>query len=227
MGLLTVEQELTVRRNFEEYLDLYGKYYDSKALEYIKTHFLADDYTNHVTDIMHQVYSAIGLYDYIDNFYDQCIEEMAKTYNMDGNLLDVGCGFYPALAERIDRLQTNGSITAIDIEVFPISIGNVKIRRECFTRHTDIKGFSLVYGIMPCEATVPIIQNACENDVDFYINLCGCSHGVSYPVYPLLALNMWYSHIEDLVSDLLPENRKYEFYLPDWGVYPVIKSYKA
>lgn len=227
MSRLNKQQEMEIRENFAEYLEKYGHLYPMAALEYIRISFLDRSFEmDKVPDIMHQVYSAIGAYEYVDNFYDKCIDEMQKSFDINGNLLDVGCGFYPAVAERIKRIQTSGSISAIDYDVLTTEFGNIRVFKDNFTATTDTSEYTLIYGIMPCEATIPIIQNACANDKDMFIQLCGCVHfsQMGFPGY--VPLDMWYDYIEDLVCDLLPNGRKYELRTPSWGEYPILKTMK-
>ena len=53
-----------------------------------------------------------------------------EKYGLNQDILEVGSGFFPTLAEKIDTYQqsTNkGSITAIDPLLIPTSLGNVKL----------------------------------------------------------------------------------------------------
>ena len=46
------------------------------------------------------------------------------------------------------------------------------IKREYFTSKTKVKPNSLLFGFMPCEATIDIIESAAINNADFMIGLC-------------------------------------------------------
>ena len=39
-----------------------------------------------------------------------------------------------------------------------------------------LKDSDLIAGLFPCEATEPIIEEACKYDKDFYVAMCGCVH---------------------------------------------------
>ena len=40
----------------------------------------------------------------------------------------------------------------------------------------SVREFDLITGTYPCNATELIIQKACENQKDFYLAMCGCTH---------------------------------------------------
>lgn len=227
MARLTKEQEMIVRKNFDEYINTYGHLYPDYVKEFIEAHFLDESFEiDFFPDVLHQVYSKVGAYDFVDNFYDLCINEIKKDYSLDGHILDVGCGFYPAFAERVAHLQHDGSVTAMDYDLITTEHGSVKLIKGTFTENTNLAKYDLVLGIMPCEATIPMIKNANKCDKDLFIQMCGCTH-FEHPelIYPL-TVGMWYEYVDHILKSTIPDSRTYEFYHPEWAEYPIIKTMK-
>ena len=227
MSRITKEQELIVRKNFEDYMNTYGNLYPEHVREFIEGTFLGEGFEmDFYPDVMHQVYSKIGVYDYTDNFYDMCIREIQKNYSLDKNVIDVGCGFYPAFAERVAKLQHDGSVTAMDYDLITTEHGTVKLIKDTFTENTNLTKYDLVLGIMPCEATVPMIKNANKNDIDLFIQLCGCTHFENPNPFMPITLDMWYLYLDHVLKSTIPDSRTYSFYHPEWAMYPIIKTKK-
>lgn len=225
---LTDEDVLRVRKNFEEYIKLYGHLYSEETMEYIIDSFLDESFDMDMyADILHQVYSLTGAYDNIENFYDCCIEDMKEIYDIEnGHLLDVGCGIMPAFAKRVSDRQVNGSVTGMDPSVIVTELGKVKVFKENFTMQTDVSKYDLVYGILPCDATLTMIKRANECDKDLYIQLCGCTHFEFSNPFMVQPLGMWYDYVQSVMESTIPANRKYEMYLPSYMEYPVLRTKK-
>lgn len=227
MARLTKEQEIIVRKNFDDYMKQYGDLYPEGCREFIMSHFLDESFEiEYYPDVMHQIYAKVGAYEYITNFYDLCIDEIKKYYSLDQHILDVGCGFYPAFAERVQRLQHDGSVTAMDYDLLTTEHGDIKLIKSTFTEDTNLSKYNLVLGIMPCEATVPMIKNANKSDKDLFIQLCGCTHFEFVNPFMPVTLDMWYGYLDHIVKSTLPDSREYDIYQPDWAEYPIIKTMK-
>lgn len=227
MSLLTKEQEQLIRKNYQAYMNEYGHLYPEYVREFIEKSFLDETFEmQYYPDVMHQVYSKVGAYDYIKNFYDLCINEIKEDYSIDGHILDVGCGFYPSFAERVAKLQHDGSVTAMDYDLITTEHGDVKLIKGTFTENTNLAKYDLVLGIMPCEATVPMIKNANKHDKDLFIQMCGCTH-FEHPelIYPL-TVGVWYEYVDHILKTTISSDRTYKFYQPDWAEYPIIKTMK-
>lgn len=217
-----------VLNNFEEYIKQYGHLYSESTLMYIVDNFFDESFDRDMyADVLHQVYSMTGAYDNIENFYDSCIEDMKEIYDIEnGHLLDVGCGLMPAFAKRVSDRQTKGTVTAMDPDVIVTELGKVKIFKENFTMQTDVTKYDLVYGILPCEATLTMIKRANECDKDLYVQLCGCTHFPFSNPFMIQPLSMWYDYVQSIMESTIPPNRKYEIYLPSYMEYPVLRTKK-
>lgn len=229
MEKLKYEHELRVRENFYNYIHKYGQYYPPHVLSHIIARFMSQSYySNAVSDVEYQVYSAIGVYDYQEDCYDKSIKDIKETYDLNVNILEVGCGYYPRVAEKISKIQTTGRITVMDPRVIPVDNIGVRINRAAFDKNTEVRGYNLIIGIMPCEATVPIIESACKNDIDMYIQVCDCIHFPNSANRPRTQqdLVMWYLYLAELEERSLPRHRKYEFTCSEITEKPVLKIMK-
>lgn len=227
MARLTKEQELIVRKNFEEYMKIYGPLYPEGCKEFIIEHFLDESFEiDFYPDVLHQIYAHTGAYDFVKNFYDLCIDEIKDDYSIDGHIIDIGCGFYPGFAERLQKLQHDGSVTAMDYDLLTTEHGDIKLIKGKFTEFTNLAKYDLVLGIMPCEATIPMIKNANKSDKDLFIQMCGCTHFENPEMIYPITVGLWYEYVDHVLKSTIPDSRTYKFYQPDWAEYPIIKTMK-
>ena len=220
-GSLSKEELEIVSKNFEEFITTYGNLYPSNVIEYIKKEFFSFTFLHGVsTDIMNQVYEETGVFEIFDNIYDKNLSEMQCTFDLDRDILEVGCGYFPAFASRVSKLQTKGSITVMDALVVPTTLGKVNIEKKMFSLTTDVSKYKMMYGLMPCESTLDMIDNAKRNDLDLYIMLCNCSN------HSRLSLQDWYSQVKKMAKIKLPTDRELDFIKPSWASAPILKIYK-
>lgn len=227
MPVFNPEDISKLHNNLKEYLDLYGEFYPEGAVDFIKKNFLSEKFFLEDIDIMSQVYQLTGTYEMFPcNPYLNYLREMKKSFDLDRDLLEVGSGFYPAMAKIISDIQTKGSITAMDYDSVISELGKIRILKKYFTVDTDVSQYEMLYGIMPCEATIPMIYSANKNDKDLFIGLCGCTHFENPGSMPFITSQMWFDYVESIVKKTLPKDRKYEMYSKNDIYYPMIKTYK-
>lgn len=161
----------------KQYKDKYRKY----QVDIIKEDFWYYLGETEAPDIIMQIYSELGIVGDKGDFYDLHIKKILENFNIGCHITDVASGFFPSFANKLaqEQLKINkGTITlyepllVVDKPKFP----NMTLKKECFTLNTDITSTDLVTSIFPCEITLPIIEQACRNQKDFYIAMCGCSH---------------------------------------------------
>ena len=58
---------------------------------------------------------------------------------------------------------------------------------------------------MPCEATELIIEQACRNQKDFYVAMCGCTHFDYIPWGMYVSSEMYQDHVIRKTEQLLKE----------------------
>lgn len=108
-----------------------------------------------------------------------------KVYNLleskgfiKGNVLEVGCGIYPRLAEIITQRhkEKDYSLTLFDTcNIFNIGNG-INIVRDKFTKSTNIDRYDTLVGIHPCEASIDLTLRAIEENKNLILAFCSCNH---------------------------------------------------
>ena len=172
----------------KEYLNEYGLNYSVEARNYIEEHFLELLGCDMAPDILFQIYAKLNIIPKNKNIYVNFYNIIKKLYGLDGNILEVGAGFYPILAEYIDEYQSKikkGSITIYDPLLVPNRLGNIKMYKENFYSTINTSKYDLLVGIAPCEATKDIIVNAINYSKPFYLAMCGCTHFSSDELYEM------------------------------------------
>ncbi|MBQ4031536.1 MAG: hypothetical protein II625_07250 [Bacilli bacterium] len=179
-----------LQSQFEMFKDLYSQRYKPETWEYIEEHFYDDIHSNEAPDILMQIYSELDIVPSAGNFYRKHLKLIKKLFPLDGNIVEVGAGRIPALANLIASEQLRigkGTITIYDpllVQMTP-KYPNIEIHKEYFYNDTDISHADLVVGVMPCDATESILENAIASDKDFYVAMCGCVHS------PLQSMSMF------------------------------------
>lgn len=187
--------------NLENYLLKYGSNYPQDLLKYIIEHY-GKDLDKEMPDPINQIYDATGLYTKEENPYLQYLKLIKDYFDIRGNILEIGGGFYPSLASHIADEQIrlkSGTITVYDKNLVTTSLKNIKLIKRDFTTEDDINNFDLLVGIMPCQATSLIIKKANESGKEFFLALCGCTHfSREYLMFHQPTLESWFEHIRNI-----------------------------
>ncbi len=154
--------------------------YSPEAYDYLINHYL-DFYYNpgYAYDILAELYSKFGIISKEKDFYYGIFNKINNIYGLNRDVVEVASGTYPRLAEIIGEYQSKnnfGSVKAYDPKIVISSLKNVEINKSNFSLDTPVKKDSLLVSTFPCEATLDIIRNANNNDLEFLIALCGCTH---------------------------------------------------
>lgn len=178
----------TTRLDESQILELYQRFakenrhkYDADAWQYIEENFWLYISDTCGPDILMQVYSELGIESPNGNFYKEHVRRIKELFDIKCNILDIASGMIPSFANSLAHEQLKlgkGTITLYEpllISTEP-KFANMTLHRKDFTSRTRIKDFDLITAIMPCEATETIITQACRNQKDFYIAMCGCTH---------------------------------------------------
>lgn len=221
---MTSEKYFELRFMLQEYVKKYGKYYKPDDLLDIMQRFIpAYDGTAKINALLLEAYEECGILEKIKpNPYEAFRKHIKEDYDINGELLEVGCGPIPSLAKSIKKEQKHGSITVMDPIIKIKDYGSLKIINKKFTDKTDVSKYSLVYGFAPCGATKTMITNSCKNDVDLYIQLCGCTENGSHNDYDeyIYILN------ELLYKSVVNTGRSYAIFQNDDLPYPTIKTFR-
>lgn len=138
-------------------------------------------------DMVREVFDEIGLIADEENIYLGFIEMANEVFGLkDRNILEIGGGVLPRLAERIAVLQDKGSITVYDerLSKHKKDTEKLKLVRKQFDKRVRIDNVDLILALMPCRAAEMIIDVATDNNIDFMIALCeGGPHGDEFDFY--------------------------------------------
>lgn len=108
-----------------------------------------------------------------------------------GNILEVGSGPYPRLAEVIkdNHQKSDYNLTIYEkSSVFNID-KKITIVKDEFTSTTNIDTFETIFGLYPCEASIDITLKGIEENKNLLIAFCNCDH--STEEYPLWFGDYW------------------------------------
>lgn len=203
--------EEQIAKRFNLFKEKYQQLYPEDLWEYIEENFWLYVFQTCAPDVLMQVYTEMGLVHENGDFYAAHISKIKERFNIGCNIIDIGSGIIPSFANKLayEQLKINkGTITIYE----PLLVDakakypNMTIHKEDFTQKTDITKFDLVTGIMPCEATETIIEQACRYQKDFYIAMCGCVH-LAMPSYycSYISPEYYQNYIIDKTKRLIKE----------------------
>lgn len=204
--------EEQIAERFNIFKNKYQSRYSQDLWNYIEENFWLYVFSSCAPDVLMQVYSEIGLVHEKGDFYDEHIKRIKERFDIGCNIIDIGSGVIPSFANKLAYEQLKigkGTITLYEpllIDSKP-KYSNMTLHREDFTLHTNIKEFNLVTGIMPCEVTETIIEQACQERKDFYIAMCGCVHVDNYMPFMSISPESYQRYIIEKTASLL---RKYD-----------------
>lgn len=161
------------------------------------------------------------------NIYIKFLNLVEEIHGIEGkNIVEVGGGMFPGLAERIKLKQKNGKIVVFDPRLYKeydsdkFTLCKKKIHRNSYIGSAD-----LIIGLMPCEGAEALLDLAIEHDIDFVLWLCeGGPHGEGYDFYE--SEEEWLSNIIDKAKMGVSKKNMGELkkiLIPDFdGKYPII-----
>lgn len=158
------------------YLTKHIENYTDREIEYIIHNYINESDNKCPTDILRQIYNEVGVVKDKYNIYLAFIDILEKHFNIDSNILEVGGGVIPSLSKLISLRQEAGTICVYDPRLTRINNSNLVLKKEKFSKNTDVSDYELLIGFMPCEATEVMIDSAIDNNKDFLIALCDGVH---------------------------------------------------
>jgi hypothetical protein len=166
------------KAKLDEYLKIYGSYYNKYQLDSIHSFFPAFDYhIRRPNDLFDEIAGALDIIKPSENYYLTISKMIGDLYSYNINILDVGAGIFPIFSKYIDDEQKKigrGTITAMDPLIIDKKIGNIHLIKDEFTSSTNIDKYDLIVSIKPCTCTQEIITRATVSNKEFFIALCGC-----------------------------------------------------
>jgi len=171
------------------YLQKYGESYDKVCvpdIEYLEMN-LSTFIETYYEDVYNQprkgenaffqIFSAIGALPNEINPYYQMMKEIEKNFGLDRDIIEIGCGMFPALSYEIAKRQQEigkGTITAFDEQLITKTLDGITLINKNFTLITPISKNALIVGRKPCHGTETMIKAATSNKLEMYLQLCYC-----------------------------------------------------
>lgn len=169
--IMEPENQMKLINHLNRYKDSYGiallPLYEGCCKKEISVHTIAE------------IYAYLDFLDQEENIYYQFMQNVKQKQNLGCHILDVSCGHLPILAREIRKEQIKlkkGTITCIDPLVFPLPLDGIHVVKGFFPKDIDVKQFDLLVGMRPCEATIPMMEQAYYNQIPYSILPCGDSH---------------------------------------------------
>ena len=163
--------------------------------------------------IFQQIFSGIEAMDDKYNPFRQMVLRLEEEYGLDRDFVEVGCGFFPALAYEIAKRKRElgiekGKITAYDAKLVTTTLNGVTLVKDKFYASTIVPADTVLIGRRPCEATEAIVRNGAVNNLEIYIQLCSCEEHVpkAYRLShkPIKGQTILEMYTEELTRDTLP-----------------------
>ena len=196
--------------DLNEFLNKYKDQYPQPAVEYIVNNFGKVLPLNN-PDILNQVYDALGMFK-DRNPYLAYLKLLEQHFDISSNILEIGGGFYPAFATHVrDRqLQTKkGTITVYDKMLVTQDLPHMKLVKQDFKIQDSVSPYDLLVGILPCDATTLIIKKANEENKNFFIVLCNCTHfSRQYLMFNRPTLENWRKYIKEVFDSTKKDNEE-------------------
>ena len=177
--LYTEEQVHDISDKFLRFIYAYGDSMPPLYAEYAMELFPEFLERNLGPDILMEIYHELNFDRYTHSFFYDQANFVKDTFDVSGNILEIGSGLFPCFANLIAAEQIKlqkGTITLYDpnISITSPKYKNMSLKKELFKDNYSFKDYDLITGIMPCYATEMIIRKACEEHKQFYIQLCEC-----------------------------------------------------
>jgi len=107
------------------------------------------------------------------------LNKLKEYFSLEQDILEIGCGHFPAFARLIDEEQQSlkkGAITAYDPVLVTENLGSIDLNKKLLTDE-DVSGFDLLVSTFSCDATNKVLAVAKENKLPYFLHMCNCNHG--------------------------------------------------
>lgn len=192
----------------EEILDFITKNEDNYSISvarYLRFMITTNSVVSYNGPLATCLLQLLSKYDVIKNekdFYKVFAETLKKYNLLNGNCCEVAAGEYPRLSEIIYPTveEKHSNLTIYEPTLTIKKLGNAKLVKEKFTFETDISGYDTLFGMFPCEATIPLIEKSITADKNLLVAFCDCDH--STEKYPFKSGKTW---ADDVCANLKKE----------------------
>lgn len=174
--MLNIKQNLEYKQKLANFL--VGKSY-MPWLEYeIRKYFISElKHLNRSTDVYYQIFSALDLLEEEKDLYKCYLKKLKEYFTIEQNILEIGCGCFPALARLIDMEQTSlnkGTITAYDPYLSTTNVGNIILFKRKIDKE-DLSDFDLLISTLACESADIALEKSYEYKKPLFLGICECS----------------------------------------------------
>ncbi len=184
-----------VRDEVNKYLEQYGKAYSIGNFSQLKDYYEMFFYLQSKQSLYEEVFSHLNLRRKQEDMYQQDLELVEHYFSLNARILEAGCGWYPAFAERLAERQAQlqgGTITVYDPRLVATSLPGIVLHKEKFTKEIKLsQEIDLYCGFAPCEATLPLIDLAKQEHKPLVLRVCSCHH------FPAEETEKQYADFED------------------------------
>ncbi len=185
-----MNREEVMNERFRRFVDSHLDYFNEEEQEYLKNESIKSilETPGLMPDVARQMLEVIGYYDdkKEKSGYETFMNIAEEEFGLDKKIVEVGGGIIPVLGHKISLRQNHGSITIYDPRLtshYPATDKFI-LKKEKFSRNTDIKDTDLIISFMPCTATYELIDTVTKKRKDFLIALCeGGPHGEPYDYF--------------------------------------------
>ncbi len=178
--------DLKTKQAIQRFLNQYPEIFDDYEKEYLLNYRIGSR-DEDIPDLVREVYDELGLLKDKDNIFIGFQELIGEHFDLkNSNIVEVAGGIIPRLGKRISSIQERGKITVYDPRISPYekNTSHLKLVRKRFHEDTRINGSDLIIGLMPCQATYPLLWSAFKTQTPFMVALCeGGPHGEPYDFY--------------------------------------------
>ena len=186
----TIRKRKNVARYQEilNYLNKYPELFNENEKKYLLDSVLlcTNSYTYQM-DYLREIYDELGIIPDDKNIYIAFSRLINKKFDTNNkNILEVGGGTLPRLSKRLLEISNINNIKVYDprLSIYEKSTDKLVLKKEKFTKNTNVDDVDLMIGLMPCKGAEELIDSAIINRKDFIIGLCeGGPHGEYYDFY--------------------------------------------
>ena len=171
MSIITKEEYVQRALDFVE---AHKDSYSPEEYEYIIKSINLEIGNAHAYNLLRQIYDKIGIHDPKSNMYESFLGLLDEHFGLERDIIEIGGGVIPSLAQKIALRQQTGTITVYDPRLITgiDNPDNLILKKEKFHQDTPVGSATMIIGFKPCEAINLLIETACRHQIDFMVALC-------------------------------------------------------
>lgn len=161
----------------------------------------------YIIELAREVLDELGCIPAEYNIYEKFSNVVDEVHGIDDkNIVEIGGGRFPRLAQRMKLKQNKGTITVYDPNLHTEK-GNDRLilKRKRANAYTDVDNCDLIVGLMPCKGAEVLLDLALQHKKDFVLWLCeGGPHGDEFDFFE--DEDEWREYIIDKASKGVKDN---------------------